>query len=231
MDCYIFAAAPTGDIPPIPKGSGIVIAADAGLISAERLGLTPELAIGDFDSLGTAPPPGVRTERYPIEKDDTDTGLAVKAGLKASADRFFIFGGMGGERPDHTVANMQTLLFIASLKKTGFLTDGNTAIVALSGASRAVFPENYRGNISIFSANGIAEGVTLKGLKYTLDDASLTCEHPLGVSNSFLESTPDVSRRGNSPRNAEISLKRGALWIFFDCTEKALSQYPTLSFD
>lgn len=229
--CYIFAAAPPGDIPPLPREDVTVIAADAGLLTLERLGLEPDLVVGDLDSLGRMPSVDCAVERHPVEKDDTDTGLAVKAGLKLHCDRFFIFGGMGGKRPDHMLANMQTLLYLASQRKVGFLTDGETAITALSGSSKAVFPENYRGNISIFCASGTAEGVTIRHLRYELSDATLTSTFPLAVSNSFLQSDQAPGGRGNSPKNAEISLGHGALWIFFDCTGKELAEYPTVSFE
>jgi thiamine pyrophosphokinase len=87
-----------------------VIAADAGYNTLKRLGITADLLVGDFDSLGFRPEHPNIVE-HPPEKDDTDMMLAVKEGLRRGSRTFVILGGLGG-RLDHTVANIQTLAFL-----------------------------------------------------------------------------------------------------------------------
>jgi len=223
--CCIFGAAPiTSPLPPIPENS-LVIAADGGLNTVRGLGITPDIVLGDFDSLGEIPNVSCELIRHPIEKDDTDTGLAVKTGLERGCVRFFIFGGMGGDRYDHTLANLQTLVHIAKSGAVGFLTDGKRCFTAISGDSELIFPRGYTGDISVFSAEGIADGVNIEGLYYSVSNGSLSGNFPLGVSNSFPKATtPDVN--SNSNQVAKISVKSGSLWIYFNCEEKALSEYP-----
>ena len=223
--CYVFGAAPVGDIPKLdPTANDMIIAADGGLTAIKSLGLTPDTVLGDFDSLGEVPKVECELLRHPVEKDDTDMGLAVKTAFSKGFKRMFLFGGLGGDRPDHTVANLQTLVYIAKNGGIGFLTDGKSCFTALSGENTLTFPEGYTGGLSVFSAEGTAEGVTLENLYYSIENATLSGDFPLGVSNSFLPETEE--NHGNSPKNARISLKKGTLLIYFDCKNKQFNNYP-----
>ena len=107
--CYIMGAMPT-ERTFVPRPGDLVIAADGGLATLEGLGITPDVILGDFDSLGRIPD-GDGVLVHPVEKDDTDTMLACKLGLEKGYRNFEIYGGIGG-RLDHTIANMQTLLYL-----------------------------------------------------------------------------------------------------------------------
>ena len=217
----IFGAAPMGDIARLIPEKSFIIAADGGVNAVNELKLIPNLTLGDFDSLGYVPNTE-NVERHPVEKDDTDMGLAVKKALSLGYDRLFLFGGIGGERPDHTLANLQTVVYAAKNGAEAFLTDGRTCFTAVSGGKKLIFPEGYCGNLSVFSAEGVAEGVTLSGLKYTVENATLSGDFPLGVSNSF------ATEHGKSPQNAEISVKKGTLWVCFQCESKTESEFPII---
>ncbi len=217
----IFGAAPTGDISGLIPENRFILAADGGVNAVKALGLTPDLTLGDFDSLGYVPDTD-NVERHPVEKDDTDMGLAVKKALSLGYTRLFLFGGMGGTRPDHTLANLQTLVYAAKNGATAFLTDGKSCFTAVTSGNKIIFPENYRGDLSVFSAEGIAEGVTIKGTKYTVENATLSGDFPLGVSNSF------IAEHGKSPQNAEISVKNGTLWVYFQREDKNGSDFPII---
>ena len=92
--CIIFGAAEfDGLLRPLCPGD-FLIAADGGLRHTQALGLRPNEILGDFDSLGYVPEAGVV---FPVEKDDTDTMLAVKRGLSLGFRRFVIYGGMDGK--------------------------------------------------------------------------------------------------------------------------------------
>ena len=111
MYCYIFGAIPIDSFNLKINENDIVIAADAGIINVRKFNIKPDYIIGDFDSLGYTPTDS-NTIIHPIEKDDTDTMLAVKLGFKKGYKDFRIFGGIGG-RLDHTFANIQTASYIA----------------------------------------------------------------------------------------------------------------------
>ena len=96
----------------------LVIAADGGLRHTEQCGVRPTLILGDFDSLGYTPD---RAEVFPVEKDDTDTMLAVREGLARGCGEFYIYGGTGGVRLEPTLANLQTLAFLRRHGARGYL--------------------------------------------------------------------------------------------------------------
>ncbi|MFA6731015.1 MAG: thiamine diphosphokinase [Eubacteriales bacterium] len=177
--CYIVGPLEHGFKINKQKGD-YIIAADAGYL---RLGgISPDLVIGDFDSLGFIPE-NVKIELHPTEKDDTDTLLAVKAGLSRGANRFVLLGCAGG-RLDHTIANLQTLIFIAENGAEGFLFGEVEVVTAVKNGSVS-FAEGLSGNVSVFSAGSVSSGVYISGLKYTLENMSLTNSFPLGASNAF----------------------------------------------
>ena len=101
-----------------PLEDAFVIAADGGLKHLQQLNIPPDVIIGDFDSLGYTPKDA---RVFPVEKDDTDSMLAVRHGLREGCRRFILYGSLDGPRLDHTVANLQTLLFLAHNGATGTL--------------------------------------------------------------------------------------------------------------
>ena len=112
MSCFIIGAGSFYGLPVPIQPTDTVIAADGGWEVCRALHITPTLLVADFDSL-TTPPDFDRTLRLPVEKDDTDMLRAVKEGFARGETDFRLLGGMGGSRTDHTVANMQTLAYIA----------------------------------------------------------------------------------------------------------------------
>ena len=112
MACYIFGAGSFYGLSQRPAPGDTVIAADGGWEPCRGEGLTPDLLLGDFDSLHTVPD-FAHIRRVPVEKDDTDMMLAIKEGLARGETEFHLYGGMGGRRTDHTIANLQCLLYLA----------------------------------------------------------------------------------------------------------------------
>ena len=208
-DCVIFCAGGfDGLIEPIRAGSCIV-AADGGLTHVQALGLTPDIILGDFDSLGYTPPSAAV---FPVEKDDTDSMLAVRRGLSAGCDRFLLYGSLDGKRLDHTVANFQTLQFLADRGAHGYLV-GKDYIATVVKNGSLYFPPEATGILSVFCLGADAHGVTLTGLKYPLAGGTLTAGFPLGVSNRFTGTA------------ASVTVKEGSLLVLYDrskglCTQK-----------
>ena len=198
--CWIYGG---GDFSPacphIPEPGDLVIAADSGLDLVRRLQLTPDLVIGDFDSLGRVPE-GENVVTLPVEKDVTDAAAAVGIGRTRGYSRFCFVGCTGG-RPDHTFAAYQLLADLASRGDVGLLFGDGFTVTAIRDGSLS-FLALPCGTLSVFAVGGNASGVTLSGVFYPLSDATLTPTFPLGVSNSFIG------------KPVTIEVKRGTLLTF-----------------
>ena len=192
--CFIFAAGTFYGLRERPASGDLVIAADAGYRICLEAGVRPDLLVGDFDSM-EAPADFAQVLRLPVEKDDTDTLAALKAGLEQSCDTFYIYGGTGGKRLDHTLANLQSLLFLRRRGARGYLYDNdfvwtvmeNEALSDKRGVEWALF--------SAFCLGDRAEGVDEEGFQYPLKDAVLAPDFPLGVSNHILEPSARITVR------------------------------------
>ena len=180
--CWIVGAGDFAGTLPIISEGDMVIAADAGYRTLLRLGGRIDRVVGDFDSMGEVPVhPGV--EVHPAEKDETDMMLAVRTALGAGYCEVRIYGGLGG-RLDHSFANLQTLVFLARQGARGWLIGEGLVITAIINGDLR-FNEKAEGVVSVFAADGTAQGVTLEGLKYPLTDYTMTSDNPIGVSNEF----------------------------------------------
>lgn len=211
--CYIVGAMSlTPSLRPYPAPGDYVIAADRGFDSLLAYGVMPDLAVGDFDSLGHAPKhPNVI--QLPSEKDDTDMVFALRQGLKLGYRRFVMLGGVGG-RLEHTLGNLQLLDWLTLRGAQGFLAGEKTVATAIRDGAKLTFPASMSGYLSVFCNSGRATGVTLSGFKYPLTDHTLTSDFPLGVSNQFLG------------QSACVSVEQGSLLLLWE--EKG-GFYPTLS--
>jgi len=188
--CYIVGAGHFENVKINPSSGDYIIAADKGFSYLKEIMIKPDIVIGDFDSLDTITN-NENIVQYPIEKDETDMMLAIKAGLDLGYKTFLIYGGLGG-RLDHTFANIQILIYLSIKGARGYLLDGDRIVTAITN-EHLLFNTERKGIISVFSAGDIARGVSLKGLKYRLENAVLTKDMPLGVSNEFIESESCIS--------------------------------------
>ena len=196
MACWIFGAGSFHGLPEAIQPGDFVIAADGGWRVCRELDITPDLLLGDFDSLGEVPDFG-HLLRLPVEKDDTDMVRAVKEGLAKGEKEFHLLGGMGGRRTDHTLANMQTLAYIARHGGRGWLYGSGERFTAICDGGEIMLPAKKSGILSVFCLGADAEGVTIEGAQYPLADAALTADFPLGVSNHFTGKAVRVAvRRG-----------------------------------
>lgn len=180
--CFIFGAGPFYGLVETPKPGDRVLAADGGYRHCLAVGLQPDLLLGDFDSLDDLPPE-LESKKFPVEKDDTDTMLAIKLGLDLGHRIFHLYGGTGG-RMDHTLANLQALAYLAQEGARGYLYDEGYVFTAIKDDRLSLSPRK-EGIFSVFCLGSEAHGVSIRGAQYPLDRAPLSPFFPLGVSNHF----------------------------------------------
>lgn len=204
---FIFAAGTFYGLRRLPQEGDLIIAADAGYENCRRAGLEPHLLLGDFDSM-KLPQTEVPVLRLPVEKDDTDTLAAVKAALEQGCEEVFIYGGTGGKRLDHTLANLHTLLYLRRRGARGYLYDDDFLWTVMENETLTIRREVEWGIVSVFPLCERAEGVDERGFQYPLENAVLTAEYPLGVSNHILEDT------------ATITVRKGALAVGWELPPK-----------
>lgn len=171
---------------------GLLIAADAGYLHLKQFGVSPDLFVGDADSLGSAPA-GIATVSLPTEKDDTDTLAAIREGLRRGFCRFEIFGALGGKRFSHALANLQALLFLREKGCHGELVDENCSVFALKDEAVTVEGKVF---FSVFAA-GDGCTVTETGAKYPLDRYEMKNSFPIGVSNEP-DPTAEITAHGGT---------------------------------
>ena len=194
--CVIVGGASIGDyrtVGAMLRQDDYVIYCDCGLRHMDGLGAEPDLIVGDFDSYSN-PEMGTETIVLPCEKDDTDTVFAVKEAIKRGFEDFLLVGVVG-ERLDHTLGNVSILLMLDSEGKVGTIIDDYSEMEIVSDRCEkpCIIDDSYA-YFSLLNISGTARGVTIRGAKYPLENAEITCEYQYGVSNEVLPGcTAEVS--------------------------------------
>lgn len=175
----------------IDTDSDYIICADSGYDYAISAGFTPELLIGDFDSI-EAVPENLEKITLPVEKDVTDTVAAFNEGLKRGFASFVLFGGTGG-RFEHTFANI-SLMANASKQNISFeIIDDKHIFKAITNSSIKIERKDNQ-QISVFAYGSQSAGVTEKGFHYSLQNFTLDpFVGALGTSNNILEDFGEIS--------------------------------------
>lgn len=188
--CVVLCAGPVEDaetLRPLLRPDDYIVAADAGVRLAQRLGVHPSAVIADFDSAAdfdaAAPDAAWETVvRLPVHKDVTDTAAAVEYGLQQGCTDFLLLGGTGG-RLDHEYANLLLLVQLAQRGCRAVLADERNRIEAVCRSP--VMPELMPGwSLSLFAFGGAVEGLSIAGAEYTLENYRLLPADPLCVSNT-----------------------------------------------
>jgi len=184
----------------------IYIAADSGIETALKLNIKPDIIIGDFDSYDLSElnrngyTDDIKIIKYPSEKNDTDSMLAVKYALESGYKNIAVIGGIDG-RIDHTLANLFYLKYIKINGGDGYITEGYNKIIYIANSSVKIYKE-YK-YVSILPVSPEISGVTLKGVKYPLINANVRFEEPYTVCNEIL----------NDVEYGEIEIKNGEALI------------------
>lgn len=182
-------------------GFDLVIAVDAGFAHLEAIGAVPDIAVGDFDSLGYVPKCR-RVSRYPVKKDKSDMELAMEKAVDWGHDDLVIYGALGS-RLDHTLANLQLFAKFSERDATVTAIADTYAVRLLTGPDVFELPPLGEGTVSVFSANDTAQGVIERGMMYSLDDEPLSNRTSRGLSNELLD------------EEATVAVESGTLYIFY----------------
>lgn len=174
------------------KGYDLIICADGGAVYAKRMGIKPHAVIGDFDSCNEKSIQclkGVNIVRYPCEKNETDTHLAVEYALHEGADHVLMTGAIGS-RIDHTLANLGLLVLITEKGATGEIVDEYNRI---SMVRDRTLIKGKGTVVSLLPYGGSVTGITLKGFKYPVTDFTLNMGDTRGISNVLTEHVGNIS--------------------------------------
>lgn len=206
--CIIIGAGDFENIQIPVEKDDYVIAADGGYQYCKQMQIEPDLILGDMDSVAKE----VREEIFafgkkhpdkvkilPSMKDDTDMLSAVRTGLEKGYWNFVLYGAMGG-RLEHTIANIQCLIYLKNHGAHGYMVEKERTVM-VAKEETIHFKSEKEGFFSMFALQQRAEGVTIRGMKYPLEDAVITDEFPIGISNEFIGEA------------SEITVKKGTLLL------------------
>ncbi|MCQ2578607.1 MAG: thiamine diphosphokinase [Treponema sp.] len=188
MKCAIVCGGVKSVMPP-SDSSSFLIACDRGYDYCIEDGLVPDLVVGDFDS-SSKEIPLENAVVLPHEKDDTDSLYAVRLAIEKGATQIELYCAMGG-RPDHHFANIQVLAFCLE-KKVDCRIISADSMLFLCDKSCMVKKESYT-YLSVFSWTEKCSGVSIKGAKYSLEDAELSQAFPIGISNEWQDNQISLS--------------------------------------
>ena len=203
MTAYIYLGGminPDG-IEETPGEDDLIIAADSGYENAKKLGVTPAVALGDFDSYDeTLIPSEVKKIPFPPKKDFTDSQLAVEYAIEEGCTRIYLVGGISG-RLDHTLSNLAILENLWEKRIRCIMTDGFNRVRFLRNDSEILPRSPHFHYFGLIAADEKLRGVEIDGCKYPLKNATLLRKNQFAVSNEIESNC------------AFISVRRGGLWI------------------
>lgn len=178
----------------------LIVAADGGARLVERMGRLPALVVGDLDSISISgalrravDQGAVEVDRRPVDKDETDTELALAAALRAGADRVVVLAATGGGRLDHTIANVLLLANPAHRRRDVRLAAGGSQVRALHGPESLVLDARRGDTVSLIPVGGDAVGISTEGLAFPLHGEALAFGSGRGVSNRVVAVPAAVS--------------------------------------
>lgn len=165
----------------------LIICADSGYNYAKKLGITPDIIMGDFDSYTNKLPDNIEIYRSVPEKDDTDTMLAVKNAISRGCDEILLYGALG-KRFDHAFANIQTLVYAYENGCNMIIADSDNEIT-VQGMGEKYYKKRDNWYFSVFALTETALIGKYSGVKYPLENYLLKSGFPIGVSNEITDNT------------------------------------------
>jgi len=183
--------------------SDYIISVDGGARHLREMGILPNILIGDFDSANSADleffiNQGIEVYKFPLEKDMTDSELAIEKALEMGADELQFIGAIGS-RVDHSFANILLLKKLLDIGVKACIIDENNQIYMFNTTFTIPKHDGYK--LSLIPVSEKVTGVSTRGLKYKLNDATMLLGTSWGVSNEFLED------------NATVTIEEGILLV------------------
>ena len=171
----------------------LTIAADKGLEAFVSAGVTPDILLGDMDSVSEEVLARMQSvseiDRLPCIKDDTDGVHALDVAIARGAQHITLLGALGG-RLDHALAN---LMLLVRAHRSGVKARILDESVCIERVDHTVVLHGAKGDTASLLPLGEAKGVTLRGFFYPLDGRCLDSGYPLGISNVITEDEAVVS--------------------------------------
>ncbi|KQY94139.1 thiamine pyrophosphokinase [Paenibacillus sp. Root52] len=174
----------------------MIIAADRGALFLIEHGITPDIAVGDFDSITEEEQQLVREKSGrmivvdPVLKDWTDTEMAFETALDHEPTHILMLGATG-TRMDHTLANVHIMVRAMQRHISCSLQDKNNLMMLTT--SEAVVEDHGYEYVSLLPLTPEVTGINLKGFQYPLQEATLRMGQSLGISNKLLGKSGTVS--------------------------------------
>jgi len=181
-----------------------IICADGAARYLMQLDMTPDILMGDLDSIDATDiewmrNKGVRIETYPVRKDFTDTDLALEFAMELNPTYITLIGGMGS-RWDHSIGNIMLLHKLLERGIKGSIINENNKVTITSDSLEVFIRDGEI--ISIIPITPLVKGVTLRGMEYPLNNHDIHMGQTIGISNVLKD------ERGF------IKLKEGKLLVF-----------------
>lgn len=174
-----------------------ILAADGGALKLLEAGITPHLAVGDFDTTGESlaaelAERGIPIRKLPAAKAETDTHYAVREAIRKNPDEIIILGALGGSRFDHTLANVGLLEWLDEQGVPGMLCHRSNRIRLLSGPGEAVLAKSGFSFVSLIPVTATVDGIKTEGFLYPLRGESLIRGMTRGISNEIVGGTGKI---------------------------------------
>lgn len=182
----------SGDLDPMDGSwldrADLVIAADGGARSLDRLGRRPDRLIGDLDSVDPSlverlAAADVMVDRHPPDKEASDAELALEAALEAGATEVVLLGAFGGSRVDHQLANVLLLADTALAGRNVRAVRASAQVRVIRGGELMVLAGEIGETVTLLPVGGDVTGVTTDGLRWPLEAATLQMGRSRGLSN------------------------------------------------
>ncbi len=173
-----------------------IIAVDKGLEFCYECGLTPNIILGDFDSVENVVLDkylqlGVEVRKFNPMKDLTDTQIGIEYALEKGAKAIDLFGATGN-RLDHVLGNINALCVTLEKQVRARIIDENNRIQLINKNEKIIKTQQYGKYVSFIPLGNVAKGVTLKGFKYPLKKYDMTIGNSLGISNEIVDEVAEI---------------------------------------
>ena len=173
----------------------LIICTDGAAERMRELGRVPDMIVGDMDSVDEATlayfeRKGSRIVRYAVEKDETDTQIALEHAFEIDPEAIRIYGALGG-RIDHALANISLLVMCLKRGIDAKIVNSDCELFVIDGP--CVIDGKKGDTVSLLPMSSEVRGITLEGFEYPLTEATMEIGVPYGISNQLAGTRGTIS--------------------------------------